>query len=570
MGKHDRCCVAGCHNNNRHPERFVVRPHVPFLKLHCFPKNEERREIWKRNIRMGHADFDPGKYTYVCSNHFVGARPTPFNPYPTLYLTEAENKNISLSLLSLQEKYQKESEMHEGRRNTRKQLVPRKRRHQGQLLESVRKGRAETEAEHDSLIAEPKAKVSLSIPKENDSSQESNLAVTVKHELGDWPSCAASCRQTTSVTDRGTSCESAGTPGDPNGTRLTPKHSTTLPSDDCFKPSPAPDVIFEQITREVDIQSSTGLPNAESFKFLFNFLASKAATMTYWRGEAQILKGLTSYAANLIIYGQGAFESQQSAKIPVHRRGPRRKLAQEQELLMVLMRLKLGVQSGELAKRFKVSGSLVTSTLSTWIRFMAKELRWLVVWPNWGQVHAEMPDCFRMLYPKARCIVDCTELTTDKPSAPSTRAALLSDHTHLSTVKFLVSTTPKGSISFVSQCYGGSASDEFLMRDSGFLNCVKPMDQVLAKRQFNIKDELVSKKAKLCVLPCISPGMQKTAAEVGKLSNMANARMHVEQATKCLKSSFCILEKEMPLNCFALCDDIVLVCCALLNIKEHL
>ena len=43
----------------------------------------------------GRADFNPGEYTYVCSNHFADGKPTTANPNPTLFLTISDNRKQS-------------------------------------------------------------------------------------------------------------------------------------------------------------------------------------------------------------------------------------------------------------------------------------------------------------------------------------------------------------------------------------------------------------------------------------------------------------------------------------------
>ena len=53
-------------------------------------------------------------------------------------------------------------------------------------------------------------------------------------------------------------------------------------------------------------------------------------------------------------------------------------LTLEQEFLLTMMRSRLGLLAGDLANRFKVSNSLVSSVFTTWVRLMSLELRWLI------------------------------------------------------------------------------------------------------------------------------------------------------------------------------------------------
>ena len=89
------------------------------------------------------------------------------------------------------------------------------------------------------------------------------------------------------------------------------------------------------------------------FKFLFDWLFSKATNKQYWRGEG----GKTT----------AEFESERrGAKEPLvimNKPGPKRALSYEQEFLLVLMRRRLGLLGRDLAFCFKVTPALVSSVL---------------------------------------------------------------------------------------------------------------------------------------------------------------------------------------------------------------
>lgn len=227
---------------------------------------------------------------------------------------------------------------------------------------------------------------------------------------------------------------------------------------------------------------------------------------------------------------------------------------------MTLMKLRLGLLEDDLAFRFKVSQSLVSAILSTWLRFLAKELSWMIIWPSKDQVKLHLPP-FKRLHPNLRCIIDCSEVFTETLSASDIQAALWSDYKHHYTVKFLVAITPNGAPCYVSQCYGGRATDKYIVRDCDFLNCVEPYDQIMADRGFKIREELLLRNASLCIPPSTKPGMQMVAVDVRETSQIANVRIYVEQAIGRL--IFHILKNILPINCLPLYDGIVQVMCVL-------
>ena len=57
-----------------------------------------------------------------------------------------------------------------------------------------------------------------------------------------------------------------------------------------------------------------------------------------------------------------------------------------------------------------------------------------------------------------------------------------SDYKYHSTIKYLIEITPSSAISYISNSYGGRASDSFIVKNSGVLNFIQPGDQVMADR----------------------------------------------------------------------------------------
>jgi hypothetical protein len=136
-------------------------------------------------------------------------------------------------------------------------------------------------------------------------------------------------------------------------------------------------------------------------------------------------------------------------------------------------------------------------------------------------------------------------------------------------VKALVGITPQGSICFVSELWGGRASDRHIVRKSGFLNYLHPGDQVLADRGFGIREELMLLNAELIIPPALKGKSQMTSNEVTLTKKVANVRIHVERVIRRLKT-YRIISQTMPISVLPQADNILIVCCALTNLKGPL
>ena len=273
--------------------------------------------------------------------------------------------------------------------------------------------------------------------------------------------------------------------------------------------------------------------------------------MTYWdRTKRTILPQESSKLVNLMASSEYNF-------IPL-KPGPSRKLSLQQEFLLTMMHLRLGLLTDDLAFRFQVSGGKISQTLITWIKLLSKELSCLIVWPSKARVKSTLPNCFKKLYPNVRTIIDCTEIFMEKPSCLEVQALLWSDYKQHHTVKLLIAVSPNGATTWISPLFGGRASDIHMVRHSGFLNMLQPRDQVMADRGFKIKTDLAFYQCSLCIPPSAAKGNQMTANAVKERSNVANVRIYVEQAIGRIKN-YRILKVTNSLLYLPLMNDIVTI-----------
>ena len=259
------------------------------------------------------------------------------------------------------------------------------------------------------------------------------------------------------------------------------------------------------------------------------------------------------------------------------KRASRTRMTQRDEFLLVLMRLRLNLLIEDLAYRFNVAKSTVCHIFTTWIDVMAIRLKFLVKWPTKEMVQANMPQVFRETYPRARCIIDCSEVFIEQPLSFQARAQTYSNYKKHNTVKFLIAISPAGTISFISRLWGGRVSDKYLTHQSGFLRLLEPGDTVLADRGFDIADDIGLHGGDLAI-PAFTRGKsQLTQREVEFSQRLARVRIHVERVIGLMKNKYTILQGTLPVSLvkhkdkdshseLANVDKILIACAALTNL----
>ena len=166
------------------------------------------------------------------------------------------------------------------------------------------------------------------------------------------------------------------------------------------------------------------------------------------------------------------------------------------------MKLRLGLLTEDLADRFGVSNGTCSKTFRSWIRFLSMTIGNLVKWLPKESVQENMPRIFKKAgYGNVRIIIDCSEFFIERPKSLEAQAQTWSDYKSHNTLKFLIGISPTGYITFLSNCYGGRASDKYICQDSGFYNHLDPYDDVMADRGFTIREELYLNFCKLIIPP---------------------------------------------------------------------
>lgn len=244
-------------------------------------------------------------------------------------------------------------------------------------------------------------------------------------------------------------------------------------------------------------------------------------------------------------------------------------MTMDNHLLLIMMRLRMGLYFQDLAHRFCISMQLASYIFRKAVPVMANLLKDGIIWLPRETIRASLPKAFMEKYPHTTCIIDCTEIFIQRPSSLLARAQTYSNYKGHNTAKCLVCIAPNGLIMYISQCYGGRASDNYITKDCGFLEYLLPGDEVMADRGFTIGEDLFARRVKLNIPPFMKGKAQLSEEEAIATRRIASVRIHVERAIQRLKS-FKIFDKALP-SCFLdIIDDMLVICAALCNFRSPL
>ncbi|XP_050389561.1 uncharacterized protein LOC126808685, partial [Patella vulgata] len=292
----------------------------------------------------------------------------------------------------------------------------------------------------------------------------------------------------------------------------------------------------------------TGFPTYSVFLALFNYLEDKVIDMKYDKGSK-------TYEYN--------FFSNRYISKP----GKKRALTLQDEFFITLVRLKLGLPSKDCSKRFGISESSFSSIFRTWTTLLSKELTNLCELPSIESVVQTKASCFKD-FNNIAIIIDCTELFSETSSSLTAHKQYHSNYKHHSTVKFMVGISPAGAVTYVSQMYGGRASDKFITNDSeSLLSYLDPGTSIMADRGFTICDDLPA--GVQLIIPPFKPKdkAQFSKDEVLRSKKISEARVHIERTIRRIKQFF-LLENEVKLAMIGNYENIFRTCAYLVNFQD--
>lgn len=240
-----------------------------------------------------------------------------------------------------------------------------------------------------------------------------------------------------------------------------------------------------------------------------------------------------------------------------------------ERVVVVLVRLKTFLSFKCLATLFRVSETSVHRYFYDTIRPLAAVLEAAVPWPSKTELEHNEPQCFAA-YRDVRVVLDCTEVQIERSHCASCRILTYSHYKGVHTVKVLVGVSPGALITFVSDCFGGRASDKACVDESEILSKLEPFrDDVMVDKGFNIDKKCTTLGIGVVQPPFLRKQAQFSAQDAQKTVQIARARVHVERAIQRLKL-FRILKGPIPWEMLAVLDEAMIIIAGIVNLSAPL
>lgn len=294
----------------------------------------------------------------------------------------------------------------------------------------------------------------------------------------------------------------------------------------------------------------------EDFRFYTRFPSEKVFRI-FW-------ESIEPSASNLVYWSKAQRLGVEAAAGP----SPNRRLQLIDEFFMYCCRVAAGLREKVLADIFSVSITTVSRVIITWANFLYLILGSLPTWMTKEQVRATMPAKFREYCPDVRVILDCTEIRCENPTALTLQSEIFSHYKNYPTFKGLIGVAPCGAITFVSQLFTGSISDNEITKRSGILDLLDPGDACMADKGFTIEKQLENVGARL-IIPPFKRAAQLTKEETKRTQAIARLRILVERVIRRVKENH-IWDSTIPLTLTGTVNQIWANCCLIANYQGPL
>ncbi|XP_070392782.1 uncharacterized protein [Dermacentor albipictus] len=231
------------------------------------------------------------------------------------------------------------------------------------------------------------------------------------------------------------------------------------------------------------------------------------------------------------------------------------------------MKLQHNLTFSVLGVLFGVHRTTAADIFKASVTVLAAILREAVYWPTKEAVVDNMTVYFKD-YTTVRAVLDCTEIPLQRPKDMESQLLTYSWYKGTYTAKILVCETPGGHISYVSNAYGGRASDSFITKECRVLEKFLPsIDSVMVDKGFLIDKLCLEHHIKMVRPPFLKTKKQLSKDDAERNQSIAAARVHVERAIQRMKA-FKILGGNVGIELFPFIDDIVQIIAGIVNLSK--
>lgn len=234
-------------------------------------------------------------------------------------------------------------------------------------------------------------------------------------------------------------------------------------------------------------------------------------------------------------------------------------ISTENQMLLCLYKLRMDPPEHKIAQEMGVSIGLVSTIFKFWVRLMFRKFKIINTNAPLQQLRKIMPLEVKQVYPNLREIYDATEIQTQKPTDPLAQKQLWSNYKHSHTVKIQVGCDASGTITSLSDTYGGSISDKDLFVKSKVTGHLEPGEAIMVDKGYLIQDELQGTGVQLLRPPYLKAGTQFEEHDLTHGRTIARHRGVIENVNSRIKC-FKILSHKLPVNVLPLANEIVFIC----------
>jgi len=241
-------------------------------------------------------------------------------------------------------------------------------------------------------------------------------------------------------------------------------------------------------------------------------------------------------------------------------------LSIKERIILIFLKLKQDLSFAILSIFFKdLTAETCRLIYVSNIPFIASILKHIIYWPSKYEILNNIPYCFEK-FTNTRVILDRTEISVQRPKCLTCRINVYSNYKSTFTLKFLIGISPGGLITFISEPFGGRASDKAIFEQSGLINKMEHPDAVMVDKGFMIDDLCKQKKIEIIRSPFLKNKKQFSMDEALRSKDIASARVHIERINQRLKT-FKILQNKFPWAHAHLSSDIMIIIGAICNLS---